>query len=1348
MYVIFNRLKKLILLCLLAIPAFLFSTDFRNVRFKHLNIFDGLPHNSVSSIAQDNNGYMWFATRNGLCRYDGYNLINFLHDADDSTSVSNSFITNLLHDPYNQCLWVSTDEGFCKYIYSERKFKQYRLQANAKLIVVKDFFQLKDGGLLLITSGGLYLYSPDKDSFSPFFANKHDRNYEINGLAQDDFNTLWVATNVGLKTYNIQTKEEVFKIPPLPEYDLIRNNRISTIKSGRKNELWIALDFNKMFVIDPSLNSVKQVAGFDNNVFRTLMCDKEGYTWIGSENGILVYDKNLNLNYHFQQRSSDLSNLDDNAIYKIFEDKLGNVWIATYFGGINYFVKGTQRFTVFQPGNSINHLSGKAPRQIIEGNNNDIWVATEDGGLNYIDDKSNKIKSFRLNVPPFKLKTLNIHSVLSDQKNNLWIGTFGHGLSCYNKKNGKLSHYMNDDKKNQSSFVFCINEDKDGDIWAGTLSGLFYFDKTANKFKTLEWISDLSSRFIFCMKTAKNGNVWIGTRRDGLFVINKTSKTVQKVRFYKHNVNFITYITEDSQQNMLVGSNLGLFVFDTKGKLIKNYTVKEGLPSNAIKAVIEEKKNIFWISTEQGLSKLNIDSDNITNFTSSDGIPVNQFNYSSACKSRSGRLYFGTINGLISFLPAELTKSENEFKVHITDVIVNGKSFPLEFSDPNQNIATVKLNYEQAKSFTVEFSGLNYRYGTNTYYSTKLEGADNKWQNIGKQHQINFSNLSHGKYILYVKAGNDGINWDEDGVATFEINIKPPFWLSIWAYMVYLILFLIVVYYIYNFSKSRINLIIRLKAEKSLRLDLEELNRQKINFFTYISHDLKTPLTLILTPLQRLLQNAKTEDDKSKIEVILRNANRMHYLVEELLTLSKIEMKQMRITVRKGNVFVFIAEISKIFELFARDRNIDFSIQLPQNQDVDVWFSPSKLERIIYNLLSNAFKYTRPNGMVLLSANLIEEGDYNYLEINVEDSGRGIPENQLKNIFDNYYQVEKTDHYKGFGIGLSLTKSLVSIHKGTIQVESREGEGTKFTVKINVSENAYDLEQRLSEGISSEDIQKHNDRMQETISLLPEYNKQNKDTSNLCPTLLIVEDNEELINNLEDIFSTKYRVVKAYNGQEGLKCVVKEIPDLIISDVMMPVMGGIEFLKKIKNNLSTSHIPVIMLTAKTAESDVTEGYMHGADAYITKPFNAQNLELLVSNLQKTKNKNIERFKTEDEVNVNQIATNPRDEKFMATLVKFIHENIQDEDFGVTEIVAAMGVSRSLLHTKLKSLANASITEFVRSIKMKEARKHLLNGMNVSETSYSVGMSDPNYFTKCFKKQFNITPSEFINSLRK
>lgn len=1341
--------RMLVLLFFIAKLAFSFADVFQNVRFKNLNNFSELPHNSVSSIEQDSEGYMWFATRSGLCRYDGYTLINHTNNPNDSNSISNNFVSRICHDEVNKCLWVTTDEGFCKYNYADKKFKRYEISNSSGNVTGTQFFRLKDGSLILITNNGLYLYDNKKDKFVLFFADNHDRNYEISSIAQDEFNTLWIATSKGLLSYNLQNKKPISKIPPLAEYEKIRKSRISFMQMGNENQLWFTIGLNEMYVFDLGQNVITKMNGFVNNVFRSLITDKAGNTWIGTEKGILVYDKNLTLLKHFKQEPTDLSKLDDNAIYCIYKDKFENIWVATYFGGVYYFIEGTQNFSVYPKGLSNKHLSGKAPRQIINGNNNDLWIATEDGGISNLNLSQKVISQYGLDIKPLMLKTLNIHSLLLDKSNKLWIGSFGQGLSRFDTKTKSLLNYNKDNQKLNAQYVFSLMEDKDGDVWAGTLTGLHLYNRKSDVFENIQWAGGLSSHFIYCLASDNDNSIWVGTRKRGLFRLNKSSKQYKKIIFSQPEISFITYIFVDSRQHLWVGTNYGVYELNTKGQLIHKRTTADGLPSNAVKTIVEDNEKNIWLSTEKGLCRLDISKKTVKKFSESDGIPVNQFNYASACKTPSGELFFGTINGLVSFQPSALNKIDNKFNVLFTSIRIAGEDYPISILNKNNSrFSQITLDYDQAKSFTVEFSGMNFRFGKDTYYATKLEGADNDWQYIGKQHQLNFSKLKHGKYLLHVKAGNDGLVWDEKSIGTLEITIKPPFWLSIWAYLIYIIFLAILFYYIYIFSKSRLNLMVNLKAEKSLRLDMEELNRQKINFFTYISHDLKTPLTLILSPLQRLYQSATNESEKSKLEVILRNANRMHYLVDELLTLSKIEMKQMRINVRKGDVFLFIAEVSKIFELYAKDRNIDFSMQLQSNQSFDVWFSPSKLERIIYNLLTNAFKYTRPNGMVLLTAKLTADDEFTYLELTVEDSGRGIPANHLKQIFDNYYQVEKTDHYKGFGIGLSLTKSLVTIHKGTIDVESSEGEGTKFIVKINVSENAYDAEQRLSEGISVEDIQKHNDRMQQTLALLPEYSKQSKESSDNRPTLLIVEDNEEMNNYLEDIFSSQYRVVKAYNGQEGYKSVFREIPDLIISDVMMPVMNGIEFLNKIKNNLSTSHIPVVLLTAKTDEADFTEGYLHGADAYITKPFNAQNLELLVSNLQKTKKSNIEHFKQEDELNVSQLASNPRDVKFIENLVKLIHDNLQDEDFGVAEIVSNMGVSRSLLHTKLKSLANASITEFVRSIKMKEARKHLMNGLNVSEASYSVGMSDPNYFTKCFKKQFNITPTEFINSLKK
>ena len=454
----------------------------------------------------------------------------------------------------------------------------------------------------------------------------------------------------------------------------------------------------------------------------------------------------------------------------------------------------------------------------------------------------------------------------------------------------------------------------------------------------------------------------------------------------------------------------------------------------------------------------------------------------------------------------------------------------------------------------------------------------------------------------------------------------------------------------------------------------------------------------------------------------------------------------MEINVRKGNIMHFLEEISHIFDIVSKEKEIDFIVSLEET-DEEVWFSPSKLERIMYNLLSNAFKYTQPGDYVKLSAKLLKKDSENFIEISVKDSGRGIPKEMKDKIFDSYFQVEKKDHREGFGLGLSLTKSLIHMHKGEIKVESEVGKGSEFIVSLNVSESAYSSSEKSLESITSEEIQKYNLRMKETIELIPDQLiSTEQDNTDVKESILIVEDNKEMNDYLAEIFSKDYQVFRAYNGAEACKLLKKQLPDLIVSDVMMPVMDGLELTAYVKQDLNSSHIPVILLTAKTDELDHTQGYLKGADAYITKPFNAQNLELLVQNMRTNRKQNIEYFKRIKKLNITQITNNPRDEVFMKELVDLIMANIKDEEFGVTEIITHMKVSRSLLHTKLKSLTGCSITQFMRTIKMKEAKIHLQNGMNVSEASYAVGMSDPNYFTKCFKKEFNITPTEFIKQL--
>ncbi|MFI3322950.1 MAG: hybrid sensor histidine kinase/response regulator transcription factor, partial [Rikenellaceae bacterium] len=794
----------------------------------------------------------------------------------------------------------------------------------------------------------------------------------------------------------------------------------------------------------------------------------------------------------------------------------------------------------------------------------------------------------------------------------------------------------------------------------------------------------------------------------------------------------------------------GLKVINNQGKIIREYTIDQ-IGSNMIKSIVEDKMGNMWIGTDIGLCSISLD-DTTINYTISDGLPARQFNYGAAFSSEDGVLYFGATSGLVSFSAQKMNRSTPKFNLKITNIYVNRESSVYEeynrLSQRNKsNIQSLELNHNEARSVRIEFSGLNYKYETNTHYAIKLEGMDEKWQNMGNYNRVSFSNLRAGSYKLLIKASGDGVNWDEDSMVSLKMKVQPSLWLSWGAMIIYLLIIILIIRVLYSHTKARLLLNMQLKSEHNERLNIERINLVKSNFFAFVSHDLKTPLTLVLSPLQRIIKQEKIGDcDRDKLQKIYSNASRMNYLIDELLTVSKIEMQQMQIKVQRGNIMQFISEISHLFDIVAEEKGIEFIVKLDKNEDM-VWFSPPKLERIIYNLLSNAFKYSDQGGRVLLTATFEQHNQKKMVVVEVEDSGRGIPEDRLESIFESYTQVAENDNRTGFGLGLSLTKSLVNIHKGTISVKSKEAFGSTFTVNIDVTELSYDASQRSDESTNMHNFNHINTIIEESVKILPENGAKADSTLNSIDTMLIVDDNRDMNDYLVEIFKDKYKIIRAYDGKEALDRIKESMPNFILCDVMMPNMNGVEFTKILKEDISTSHIPIIMLTAKSDQKDFTEGYLAGADYYISKPFNSEHLELMVENMQNTRRRNFQRFQQQDEVIISEVVTNSRDEKFMSEILALINVNMGNEEFGVQEIVENMNISRTLIHNKIKALTGVSITYFIRGIRMKEAKRRLLEGVNISEVAYSVGYSDPNYFTKCFKKEFNLTPREYITSLK-
>ncbi|MGN0189335.1 MAG: ATP-binding protein [Candidatus Cryptobacteroides sp.] len=1303
-----------------------------NIRFKQFGQAEGLPHNTVNTITQDNKGFIWFGTRNGLCRYDGYSLKYFFHDKNDSTSLRHDFIFKLHNDTFNNKIWVSTDNGICAFDTKTERFKQYDIPGNRKNDL--SFTSTSTGLLLVCCSNGIFKYDPGMDCFTPFLL--HNKNFTRTAI-EDGNSNLWIECGNNILRYDLNNSEML----PVPASLKKHIGHKASFKYLGDNK--IIFNAKKEILLfdtsDYSITSLSDIIHRDSYICAAT--DLSGNIWIGTEYGLYVLDgKTYQSIAHYEQSQKDRSQLNDSPIYSLFMDNGNNIWVGTYFGGVNYYIYGSEQFSIYPFGNSRNNLSGKAVRQIIGTGDGGILLTTEDGGINYMDKDRNIVRANAIHKK-LGISAKNIHSLKFASDGSLWIGLFLKGVVKYDQATGQTIDYGAISERGSSGF--CILETADRKIIYGGPSGIFRINPQG-KAKAAEKLSPLST---FCFLETDEKHALVGTRKNGICSIDTQTGDIDTLDVLPVNHIFVTSLFRDSGQDIWVGTNNdGLIVLDKNLRTSRIYT-KEDIGSNGIKGIIEDRHKRIWAGTNNGLVCINPEDGKITRYTVDDGLPINQMNYSSAYIGEDGEIFFGTINGLVSFNPETIRQYRQNFNVVITGIWCNSGQLPGSEGDTNLSAPftdKITLTNPQAKTLRIEYSGMNYKYNDNTRYSIFMEGLDKDWQDVGTQNQIRFSNLHAGNYTLKVKAGNDGTHWDEKGMTTLAIKVLPPWWASVWAFLVYAVLLIALAFVFYRFTKARLLLVMRLRTEQAQKTEMEKMNKQKTDFFTYVSHDLKTPLTLILSPLQKLLsQDELTNADKKKIETVYRNANRMRYLIDELLTFSKIEMNQMKINVRKGDIVNFLGEISLIFDSVAKERGIEFTLDL-KDDGREVWFSPSKLERIMYNLLSNAFKYTPAgkDGQVTLSARVESDGMKDIAVISVKDNGRGIPKEMQDKIFESYFQVEQKDHREGFGLGLSLTRSLILMHNGTIRVISEPGTGSEFIVELNVSEKAYNDEEKLVENITDEEIQKYNKRMRDTLRLIPDK-LMNDGQEKGRETIMLVEDNTEMNEYLYDILKDKYEVIRASDGKEALQMLSKRLPDIIVTDIMMPGMSGLELTSLVKQDVTTSHIPVIMLTAKTDEKDFTEGYRRGAEAYITKPFNAQNLELLIENIQKNRRRNIERFKDTEEMNVTQIVNNPRDEKFMKELMGFIMDNLSEEDLSVTEITGHLRISRSLLHTKLKSLTGCSITQFIRKVKMKEAKQFLLQGMTVSEVSYAVGISDPNYFTKCFKKEFNIPPTEFI-----
>lgn len=1326
-------------------------------RFAHITNNEGISQQHITSMMQDDKGLMWIGTKNGLCVYNGYEFKRYFNSSSDENSLSHNFIRSVFQDSKKR-IWIGTERGLCRYLPHFDAFERYdHLLTNISL-----FAENSKGSLFCISGYNRLNRFNEKENAFERITTIAD-SVQIYALTTDKNNRILIGTDKDLKVFDE-------KFQNVTEYTRMNadgqsrglTDAVNVVFIDKQNNIWLGKNGSGVMRINPVTNETDYWTaknGLTEGMIRAIEQDAQGRMWFGTEKGLFVLYPDGRIQ-NVQQDFTNNQGLNDNAVYSIVRDRDDNMWIGTYFGGINIFKNDYKQFRYYRAGYSANLLKGKAIRKIVEEGNGIFWIATEDGGLNRLNERTGEIR--KIEHPTL---VDNVHALLLDSvSNELWIGLFRGGITRYNLKTGSFVNFPESHATGlESNMIFSLEMDHDGVLWVATVRGLRFFNKATQRFDRISHES-LSNIFIYTLYVDSKNNVWIGTRTQGLFRYNKKTGEIKSWVNNENNSgltdNYITSIFEDAGKQIWIGTNNGgLHMVNLKNDNVSKIENELLQNEKCIYGILQDKHKRLWISTNNGLICMQPGQNELRRFTTDEGLPVNQFNYSSCLRARSGRFYFGTVNGMISFMPDNVQINNRKLNIVLSNLfignhIVTARDEKSPLTTSFDEASKIRLTSAQARSFSIEYAAISLGHTSNIAYAIKMEGVDREWNYVSNQRRIVYSGLPHGNYVFKIRASASNQNWDEASERLLAIEIMPPFYLSNLAYLIYFLLIMGAAFLIFRFVSMRIREKNLMKMEHLEKENIKAMNKMKIDFFTNVSHELKTPLTLIISPLQSVIEDAALDFGlKSRLQTVMRNAHRMVKLIDELITFNKIESGQTQIHLQKGNPLEFIEEIYYLFKDIAGKKDINFELRLENNGE-EVWYSPSYVEKIVNNLVSNAIKFTSEGGTIILSSCIIERNAGEVmLDIRVEDTGIGIAKEELGNVFNNYYQTRRGQNFdsNGWGIGLALTRNLVQMHKGTIAVESGIGKGTKFSVLLNVSDNAFSAQEKSEVKADQNFLVTYNYQKSEIreSSVLPVPQYPNTDIDSEAKyTLLVVDDNQELADFLSEIFAAKhYRVLTAANGEEALRIAAKSNPDIVISDIMMPVMDGITLCGKLKNDLLTSHIPVILLTAKQGHQNIISGYESGADMYIEKPFNTQALELMVQNMLRTREQNRKQIKEDPELNITAVARNPRDEKLMNAIKAFVNDNIENENLSVSDITQAVGISRTVLHVKMKNLLDMSISEYVRTLRLGKAKELLLEGLNISESAYRTGFSDPNYFSKCFKKKYGSTPSDFISALR-
>lgn len=1350
-----NIRKHIVLLLLSVVSILPLTTSAQgDYFFTHLKSDAGLPHQQVESMAFDHDGLLWVGTRNGLAKYDGYSFVTYYHNPNDEKSIPHNFIRKIFVDSDNN-IWIGSDEAVCCYQRETDSFKKYDVKGEPITRITETI-----DGSIICTGMKVFIKKKNEDLFRQM--PRQIESYVV-GLDVSQDNRVFMSTNHSISYFTSDMVSETVLDSSVYSDFLSGFDAIAPLFFDHNGLLWIGRDGKGIMCLNLS-SGEKQIyepSKLSDGTVRVITEDSQGNIWLGTEKGITTINPSTGKIHKLTQRFGNSRTLSDNAIYCIVPDSQDNIWIGTYFGGINLMLRNAIQFHWTAPGYDNMTFSGKAIRGIAEPQNGVLWLATEDGGINIYDLANNQVDRFG-SIP--ELGT-NVHELYYDKETgDMWIGTFRNGLFRYNLRTRQSRHYtaFNSGLKSNAVFAIARRSNNENRLWIATTLGLMYYDPQTDSIFPVNHPA-LDVDFVYCLHADNNGNLWAGTVNRGLFRIDGKTGEIKGWSLSSTTDNnglkdnYVTSLYEDNNGRVFIGTNNGgVQIIDGKSLEFIPFT---DAPNSwgTVCAIKQDITDNIWITTSNGLYKINPNDLSYIRFTTTDGLPENQFNFSSIIQASDNRIYCGTVNGLVSFNPNITKRVGTAANVHLWSLSLNNDIVTPGSTESPLNsaldaISLLELDYANSRVFSIDYGIIDPIGAKNVRYQIFIEGLDKEWRDVGTQRRFTAMELPFGNYTFKVRALATGEDWESAPVRALDFKINPPFYQSSMAWLVYILLAMTICFFAYRLFLWRMKEKQKTKLNQIERAKKDELNREKMEFFTNISHELKTPLSLILAPLKHISTNESMSDEsRERLSTAIANTSKMVDLINELVTFNRVESGNFQLYLQKGNPLTLVETMTGYFRGPAADKNISINV-MTQNNGEDVWFSPTYLERIISNLLSNAIKYTPENGNIDVRASIIEGDDSTvYLQLEVKDTGIGIVPEELNNIFKKYYQTRRgyNASHSGWGIGLATVKKLVEIHKGNISVTSQVGEGSSFVVKLNVTPSAFDK----TSCITTTETQPLSYQPTFISNTLAVYSHESQEIANGTDdkkvSILLVEDNPQLLRFLSDEFAKDYNVFTATNGLEALK-VTEEYPiDIVVSDVMMPEMDGIELCDKLKNNLATSHIPVILLTAKSDEESTMAGFKSGAEAYVAKPFDPQLLALRVKNILRARRAYID-SKIEDS-NVDESIEelpplNKFDNEFIARINKLIDDNMDNSDFSIADITRELGISRSLLHIKMKTFLNSSMTDYIKQRRMAKACELLKQGNNVSETAYQTGFSDPNYFSKVFRKAFGMSPTDYISSI--